>query len=343
MSSLTGLFKPAPESPQEQDKLVDLFRNRAELKKEFAALRSEKYQLQDRIKQHEGATARVQQKLDHLENLLLDRDWVYNVVAYFQLRRLGLHCHAKLQRFAEHLKQQREQQVHSKAIAAFEEKRRARSAQIQAELNEIRSQAQSMEDRLQSQRHKLLTMNGFVKLFRGRRLSSNIDGIAESILDSQRRESELLYALDENDKCAPPDHEGLDCATKRKINFMIIALAQQLYLHFEDNELASLAKEANEKSAGAINYGNKRDCDEILHHIDKQTKSLGSASDLVDVLQGLAKKIAEQATFRSEDDPVPVPRSVATIYFSAPNGLSRQKDVNILGENYFGVAKVLSR
>ena len=66
MTGLTGIFKAAPEVVEDNDKLVDLFRNRAELKKEFAALRDEKFQLQDRIKQHEGATARVQQKMDHL-------------------------------------------------------------------------------------------------------------------------------------------------------------------------------------------------------------------------------------------------------------------------------------
>jgi hypothetical protein len=49
VASLTGLFKAAPERVEDNDKLVDLFRNRAELKKEFAALRNEKYQLQDRL------------------------------------------------------------------------------------------------------------------------------------------------------------------------------------------------------------------------------------------------------------------------------------------------------
>ena len=106
MTSLTGLFKAVPEETQDNDKLVDLFRNRAELKKEFAAQRNEKYQLQDRVKQHEGATARVQQKMDHLESLLLDREWVHNVVVFYQLRRLAAHCRAKVERFAEELKQQ---------------------------------------------------------------------------------------------------------------------------------------------------------------------------------------------------------------------------------------------
>jgi len=112
VTNLTGLFKTEPEETRDNDKLVDLFRNRAELKKEFAALRDEKYQLQDRIKEHEGATARAQQQLDHLENLLSDREWVHSVVAFYQLRRLAAKCSAKLSKFAEQLKQQREQRAH---------------------------------------------------------------------------------------------------------------------------------------------------------------------------------------------------------------------------------------
>jgi len=117
VTNLTGLFKPEPEETRDNDKLVDLFRNRAELKKEFAALRDEKYQLQDRIKEQEGSTARAQQQMDHLENLLSDRDWVHSVVAFYQLRRLAAKCNAKLAKFAEQLKQQREQRAHGQLLA----------------------------------------------------------------------------------------------------------------------------------------------------------------------------------------------------------------------------------
>ena len=55
------------------------------------------------------ATARLQQKLDHLEELLLDPDWAANVVVFYQLRSLALRCQRKLAKFAEQLKQQREQ------------------------------------------------------------------------------------------------------------------------------------------------------------------------------------------------------------------------------------------
>ena len=123
MASLTTIFKHDATGAQETDKLVDLFRNRAELKKEFAALRNEKYQLQDRVKHHQGATARVQQQLLHLENLLLDPEWVYNVVAFYQLRALGEHCKNQLLRFAEQLKQQREQRNHNRLLESWNEQR----------------------------------------------------------------------------------------------------------------------------------------------------------------------------------------------------------------------------
>ena len=119
MASLTGIFKAdAPPPEQEKDKLVDLFRNRAELKKEFASLRDEKYRLQDRLKEHRASIERVEQKLNHLESLLLDPEWVHNVVTFYQLRRLSTHCASRLARFAEQLKQQRERRVLEKVLDA---------------------------------------------------------------------------------------------------------------------------------------------------------------------------------------------------------------------------------
>src|SRR5210317_479291 len=80
VAGLTDIFKTEQEADEGPDKLVGLFRNRVELKKEFAALRNEKYQLQDRVKEHRGSIERVEQRLEHLEALLLDPEWVHNVV-----------------------------------------------------------------------------------------------------------------------------------------------------------------------------------------------------------------------------------------------------------------------
>jgi chromosome segregation ATPase len=343
VTGLTRIFKAAPEAVEDNEKLVDLFRNRAELKKEFAALRNEKYQLQDRIKQHEGATARVQQKMDHLESLLLDREWVHNVVAFYQLRRLAAHCNVKLSRFAEELKQQREQRVQSKTMDAWNEQRDSQAASVEGEIGEHRLQVQLLEDQLQAERHKLATMNGVSKMFRGRSLETEIDLISARIDAGQAREQELLQGLDKVYNATPPDHGGLDDMTKRSVNFMILSFAQQLYLHFAEDNLAQLAKEASEKSVGAVNYGTKYECDEIIEKIEKRWDSMESVTDFADVLQHRAKLIAKQAVFRNDGDVIPAAGTVATVFAIDPNGVVKKKDANLLGDNYFGISKILSR
>jgi len=341
--SLTTIFRGTTADAQDTDKLVDLFRNRSELKKEFAALRNEKYQLQDRIKHHQGNTARVQQQLLHLESLLLDPDWVYNVVAFYQLRGLALHNAEQLSRFAEQLKQQREQRVQHKALVTWNRERQRKAERIENRIDEHRMALQLLEDQLRSERHKLMTMNGFVKLFRGRSLAAQIDDMSSRVEADQRQEQEFLQELDDIQKMDPPDQQGLDIAAKRSINLMILSFAQHLYLHFEEDGLVDLAKEASEKSVGAINYGGKSDCDVILRLLRRKREEADAESDLADVLQKRAKMIAEHAQFRHEQDAVPVPNSAATIFAIDANGVVEQQHANLIGDNYFGIAKVLSR
>lgn len=347
MASLTAIFgsstDKAEDGEQESEKLLNLYWNRAELKKEFARMRNEQFELKDRIKEHEGATARIQQKLDHLENLLLDPEWVYNIVTYFQLRGLSMRCQSRLAKFAEQLKQQREQKQHCQLLDQWNAERHAEAEGIEREIGEHRMQVQLLEDRLQAERHRLAMMSGFVKLFRGRSLTRSLDNLASEIEAAQIEERSLLHRYDEVQNRQPPDTEGLDIPTKRLINFMILAFAQQLFLHFHDDDLAQLAKEAGDKSVGAINYGGKESCDEILRLIRKRLDSLENAADFADTLKERAKLIAKGARFRGDDDAVPISRTVATVFDITTDGTVKTMDGNLLGENYWNLAGIVSR
>lgn len=347
LTSLTAIFGSSNEKPDEQEpdseKLLNLYWNRAELKKEFAELRSEKYRLQERVKEHEGATARVQQKLDHLENLLLDPEWVYNIVTFFQLRALNNQCKSKLAKFAEQLKQQREQRLQSQVLDEWNEQRADEAAGVEREVGEQRMQVQTLEDRLQTERHSLARMSSFLRLLRGKRVTFRLDRLAESLDSAQKNERSLLLQLDEIGKRLPPGTRGLDIATKRLINFMILSFAQQLYLHFEDDDLAALAKESGEKSIGAINYGGEASCDEIIGRMRKRLDKLANTAEFAEPLQRRAKSIAEKAVFRGDDDAVPVGVSVSTVYVFDKNGDIKEHEKNLLGENYWNLINVVSR
>lgn len=343
MSSLTAIFGNSAEKSHDSEKLLHLYWNRAELKKEFAGMQKQQFKLQDRIKQQEGATARLQQKLDHLEELLIDPDWAANVVVFYQLRGLALRCQRKLAKFSEQLKQQREKRQHNGLLLKWNENRKRESKAIEGEILGLRANVQQFEDKLQAERNRLMSMSGFLKIFRRRSVTAVLDKLAEQIDLSRQEEQNLIQKLDDIKNRKPPENQGLDLPTKRSINFMILAFAQQLFLHFADDDLAALTKEAGDKSVGSINYGNRQDCQQFLARIQKRTEAMEQSSDFASVLQSRSKLIGEKALFRNEADAVPVAGTVTTVFNLDDNGLVGTSEANLLGENYWGIAKILSR
>jgi hypothetical protein len=60
------LFAKAADSKDEQEQLLRLFWNRAELKKELERFRHESFVLVEQVRQQEAKTLRVQQRLEQL-------------------------------------------------------------------------------------------------------------------------------------------------------------------------------------------------------------------------------------------------------------------------------------
>jgi hypothetical protein len=343
LSSLTAIFGNSEEKTENSDKLMELYWNRAELKKEFAGLRKEKYRMQEVIKEHEGRTARVQQQLDHLENLLVDPEWAHNVVVFYQLRGLGKQTEVKLGRFAEQLKQKREQKTHDSLLVDWNEKRKQEARDIEAQALDNRDQMQMLEDQLQSEQNRLTSMNRFTRLFRGRSTMKLIDSLAEQLEIAVQQEQALHESLEEIMNARPPDHQGLDIPAKRSINLMILAYAQQVFVHFDKDGLAPLVKESTEKSVGAINYGTPYECNDLLKRIQASMERLDSVIDHADVLKQRAKMLAERAIFPSGEDAVPTAASVATLIRIDDSGLVRESELDMVRENYWGMAKIFSR
>ena len=75
---------------------MQLFRNRADLKKAYGDLKEEFHRLKDRIKQQEGATIRVQELLDALGDLLADAATGFAALVFYQLRGLWKTGHQQL-------------------------------------------------------------------------------------------------------------------------------------------------------------------------------------------------------------------------------------------------------
>jgi hypothetical protein len=343
LGGLAALFGNSEEKPQDSEKLMDLYWNRAELKKSFANQRKEQYKLQDQIKREEGKGARLQQKLDHLEDLLLDPQWVYNVVVFYQLRNLALSCERNLARFAEQLKLQREQKQHEEMMAEWKAKLEEERAQVEELLLNHRNHTQQLEDQLAAEQQTLDAMGIFAKIFKGRTIKSGIKQLEQQMEVARAEEEAMLADLGAISERSEPENQGLDTASKRSINLMVLAFAQELYLNFEDNDFATLVKEASEKSAGSVNYGNKYECAQIMERIEKHMEIMEQNRDFADVLRKRATLLGKKAEFRNKSDVVPITASADTVFDIGEDDSVKERQISILGENYWGIAKVLSR
>jgi hypothetical protein len=343
LSSLATIFSISQEKSPDSEKLLHLYWNRAELKKEFAGMRKEQFRLQDKIKLQEGVAARLEQKLDHLEELLVDPDWAHDVFVFYQLRGLAFRCQGKLAKFAEHLKQQREQKQHNLLLVSWNETRTREARMLERQVAEKHGTLQQLEDQLEAERHRLVSMSGFRKIFKRRSINAILFNIGQQIAAAQLEEHDFRQRVEEVQERKPPGNPGLNIASKRSINLMIIAFTQQLLLNFEDDELATMAKEASEKSVGSVNYGTHNEREEILARIQKQFASMEQASDVPEILQRRAKLLGEKALFRSDTDAIPLSETVATMYDFHNNGVVKGSDGDVLGGNWWGISNNLCR
>src|SRR6187399_355953 len=83
-----GGSNSAAETPPEDGRVVELFRSRAELRKQHEELGAEMQRLRDRLKLQEAATSRVQEMYESLEKRLEAADTGLSTLVFYHLRAL---------------------------------------------------------------------------------------------------------------------------------------------------------------------------------------------------------------------------------------------------------------
>ena len=134
----------------EDERLVALFRNRAELKKELGALDDERHRLLDRLKLQEGATMRVEEQFAALEQYLGRAEEGYKSLAYFQLKGLWRVAAKRLEQFAAELTRQQKDRERRLQLAEFDRVKRARVADVDRELVEAQGPGRPVAGRAEA-------------------------------------------------------------------------------------------------------------------------------------------------------------------------------------------------
>ena len=346
---LTGFIKKLGQEPadeQDEERLLKLYWNRAQLKKEFADLRKERFQLLDQLKQHEGTIHRVREQLTSLEKMLLDPGKAINAVVHFQLRALWQKCTQKLVQFSAELKGQQEHREKDRHRQQLLQERAEHINKLnnKAELIKIRSREILVE--ISALEEQAASMGGIWNWFRRKRMLHQIEeknlglaalrGDIEAIFRERAGiESETL-----------PEYPGLSIDGRRLINIATIALAQHLVLHFADNSIASQARLANMQPAGSIDFGSRHDCDQMVLCIKQGLDSLDQ-ENFAGALKARTDYLRPLVRYRKRDEAVPMAETADSIARDLTDGNQGRRTsdgplaINVLTDEYWDIFSVL--
>jgi hypothetical protein len=344
---------------EEQQRVLQLFRNRAELKKAYVELQDEIHRLKDRLKQQEGATARLRELLEQLEDRLGTIETGYPALVFYQLRRLWRQGSELLRAFSADLERQHVDREQRRFLAEVNQRQFARRQQAEARLREAEAAAAETARSAGALARTLESLNRPWHHFKRRRLQEQLaaersrESAAQAALADARAEMERVLGE------AEVPFPGLSVAARRAVNLSVIAYAEVLTERLARTPLLALARAAILRREPTDEYGSRSECEALMTDIARAQAALAKRDNLAQEIRVRVARIARNAAYRGEDDTVPVPESVAppsvgpTARAVNPLGLSSpplepksagaERPLNVLGDDLWDVFKALLR
>ena len=347
---LSALLDRQAEEPTEQ--LLKLYWNRAGVKRELKALRRERFDLLDKLKEQEGAIVRAQEQLEGLERLLTNPLAAANAMVYFQLRHLWRIGAQRLEQFGKELQTQREKRERAQVQDAEMAKRKRRLDAINEKVSGLADKHRAVVDDLTRSEQQLERMNRLLRWFRGPGLKRRVAGLQDGrhMLDEKLAE---LRDLAEKIQGEPlPEPEELSLESRRLINCAIIGRAQHLVVHFSEHDLASLGKTSTERPVGDMKFGDRRDCDRMVERIREKIEELKQQKTLADQVKRRTDLLLTEVKYRNDTDSVPsiecvqlIPRTPSAQANKEVDLARRSVDaplrINVVADDYWDLLAVM--
>jgi hypothetical protein len=329
----------------EEERLMQLFQNRAGLKKAYADLQDEFHLLRDRLKQQEGATIRVQEQLDALGELLADPATGYGALVFFQLRALWKVCHQQLATFAAELTRQQEVRETARHTEESEAQRNERHAEAQQRLEAAAVDAEEKRGGLNAALAELGRLGAFWHYFKRRRLQKSLEGLRNEVLSAEAFVSHVDSERKAIESEALPPFPGISLAARRNINLAIIGYAELVCENVDAYGLTARAKEAMARRVQEMNFGNRADCESYMQRVQKAIASVSSQKQINAMVKLKLDRLRLSCEYRNAADTVPTADSLSPAGAHAgraPKGPAASP-WNVLAEDYWDLYTLLLR
>jgi hypothetical protein len=330
----------------EEERLMQLFQNRAGLKKAYADLKDEFHLLSDRLKQQEGATIRVQEQFDALGELLGDPKTGFSALVFFQLRALWKTCHQQLVAFTTELTRQQEARETAKHNAEVEATKNARLAEVAQRLQGAEAAADVQRKTLAAAQSELARLTAFWHYFKRRRSQKGLEVLRSQVTIAEAAISDLNGERSAIEHSPPVEFPGISLAARRNINLAIIGFAELLCEHVDTFGLAARAKEAVARRVHEMNFGSREECEGYMQRVQQAQSTVAGQKLATAALKVKLERLRASCGYRNNADTVPTADSLAP----AAGDFDMEKSAkapaaawNVLAEDYWDLYTLLLR
>ncbi|MGE0113930.1 MAG: hypothetical protein AB7T07_03455 [Steroidobacteraceae bacterium] len=346
---LDGLRKRVQggQNPAEDERLLQLYWNRVELKKEFSRLQEDNYSLLQQLKKQETAHGQMRERLQQLEEFLGNPENGAAVLVFYQLQALWSLASKRLAELRQELVNQQTERERRLQTIEFDQNRQRRLAELEKAILDTQSQADALDARVQILLRKLEALRWFWHYGQRRELNELLAPLQVELTQVNAQLVSLQQQRDELASAAIPDFSGLTVEGKRLVNTAIVAYAQQLLERLGGEGLAMLAKDASFKRVMDVDYGSVADCQAWMTKLQAALKTLQENPRDLSHLKQVTQRVRSNAFYRSDHDTVPVPETIGTVLVRTLANAGRsaqpgvQEEINVLLDDYWELYSVL--
>jgi hypothetical protein len=336
-------------SPDEDHRVLALFRNRAELKKAYGGLQEETFRLKDLVKQQEAATQRVQEMLNTLEGRLGAAESAYPALVFYQLRHVWQSGRELITQMVADLVRQQEERERRAHLAQHNLRQFALREGAENQLREaqaLHGQATAQLAALQAERAQLTR---FWHYFKRRALQRRIAGAEAALASAGSSLGQAQLTVEEIAGRAPPEFQGLSLPARRAINLAAIAYAEALCVRLLElkSPMLALAREATARRETPDEYGSPRDCVLLMGQIARAHQLIGARAGVAEEIRARSERLQRVARYRGETDTSPTPNSLAftegDVLLAGTQGADAARLPNVLAEDTWDLFRILLR
>ncbi|HVP33560.1 MAG TPA: hypothetical protein VMT09_07915 [Steroidobacteraceae bacterium] len=332
-------LRPERATPDPEHRVIELFRNRAELKKAYGGLEEETYRLKDLVKQQEAATQRAQDMLAELEARLSSNDTAYATLTFYQLRRLWQSGRELIQQFVTDLSRQQDERERKLHLALHNRQQFARRQAAESQVAAAHALSEEAAALVASLESELVKLTRFWHYFKRRSVERRLHGAQAAAAAASAAFTDKQRELESVNLEELPGFPGLSLDARRAINLAAIAYAEVLCarLHVIQEPLLTMAREATGRRSAADVYGSPKECVLLMAQISRAQRLLESRVGLTEEIRAHTERLKPAVSYRGATDTCPTSDSLAAAAEAVPHV------PNVLAEDTWDLFRVLLR